>query len=373
MALKVCHFTSTHSPKDQRIFYKECISLAKEGYEVYLVEQGEDCVEEGVTILGTHETEKGRFYRLLKRPKKVYKIAKSVNADIYHFHDMELIPYAKKLKKKGKKVIFDYHEDYASRFAESDALPFPKFIKKLLQKMYCSYENAALKKFDAVISVTPHICERLSKVNPKTYMVTNYPLADSEIWNSEINYNAKSDYVAFAGQVSETYRLPFIAEAIQDIKGIKFKMCGPLRKSDDLDKIEAADVNGITEYLGKLPFMELPDFLRKSRLAFVLYIYSFNTAGHYGTLGSNKLFEAMLCGVPVVCTDYVLWKQIVEKHKCGICVNSYDKEELKRAVEYILDNPEEARKMGERGRKAVLSEYNWQTQVPELLKCYSEL
>ena len=63
--------TSTHREKDQRIFEKECISLAKRGYEVYLVEQGITEDAKGVHILGTGETKKGRYYRLLARPVNV--------------------------------------------------------------------------------------------------------------------------------------------------------------------------------------------------------------------------------------------------------------------------------------------------------------
>ncbi|MGN0380146.1 MAG: glycosyltransferase family 4 protein [Butyrivibrio sp.] len=373
MSIKVCHFTSTHNPKDQRIFYKECVSLADNGYEVYLVEQGESEKDSGVNIVGTKERNKGRYYRLLVRPRKVYKLAKKIDADIYHFHDMELIPYALRLKKAGKKVIFDYHEDYASRFAYSDALPGPKWMKKFFAALYCKYEKRAIAKFDAMISVTPHICSRLAQINANTVMITNYPLIYDDAWGKEHKYLGNSDYIAFAGQVSETYRLAFITKAIQKIDGIRFKICGPQRKKDDLEKIINADENGKVDYQGVISYMEIPDFLGKSRCAIVISPYGPNTGGKIGTLGNNKLFEAMLCGVPVICSDFELWKEIIEEEKCGICVSPNRAEEVEDAVKYIVAHPNEAEQMGVNGRKAVLDKYNWKTQECKLMELYKAL
>lgn len=78
-------------------------------------------------------------------------------------------------------------------------------------------------------------------------------------------------------------------------------------------------------------------------------------------------------GIPVICTDYVLWKEIVEKQeKCGICVNPYDANELHEAIKFLIENPEIAINMGKRGRKAVINKYNWQEQEKILFKLYQK-
>lgn len=373
MAIKVCHMTSTHRPKDQRIFYKECVSLANAGYEVYLVEQGGNEDTGGVHIVGTQEQNKGRYYRLLVRARHVYKIAKSLDADIYHLHDMELLPYGRKLKRMGKKVIFDSHEDFAMNFADSDALPVPGWMRRKIAKIYGWYERRCFKKFDAVISVTPHICERIAKSNPNTTMVTNYPLLQVDTWKQDMQYHAESGYVAFAGQVSDHYRVAYITKALQAVKNIEFRICGPLRSSSDLDKIMANDTNNIANYLGVLPYMQIPDFFNQSRAAIVLPGYSSNVGGKLGSYGCNKIFEAMSCGVPVICTDYILWKELIEKWCCGICVNPQDEQQLADAVQYVLDHPSEAAEMGKNGRKAVQEQFNWNTQEKALLTLYEKI
>lgn len=372
-AVKVCHMTSTHLPKDQRIFHKECTSLAKAGYKVFLVEQGGSCTENGVKIVGTGEAKKGRFYRLIIRPFFVYRLAKAIDADIYHFHDMELMPYGNLLKKHGKKVIFDYHEDYASRFADSDALHGPRVLKKLIAKIYAAYEKKSVKRYDAMISVTPHVCKRLARSNKNTIMVTNYPLLDVGNWIADSEYNEKSDYISFAGQISETYSVETIVDVIQDIPDIRLKMCGPFRRDEYREKIKTLDINNKTDYLGNLDYTEVPAFLKSSRLSMVIPGYSSNLGGKIGSLGVNKLFEAMLCGVPAICTDFVLWKEICERYKCALYVNPYDKLAIITAINKILDNPSLARKMGKNGQKAVRKHYNWNTQEVKLIRLYKQL
>jgi hypothetical protein len=115
--IKVCHLTSVHPIDDVRIFHKECISLAKNGYDVTLIACGEREYEEiknGVKCISLYVPVKNRLERMIKRPKAIYKKALEIDTYIYHFHDPELLPLGKKLKRKGKKVIYDAHKTASS-------------------------------------------------------------------------------------------------------------------------------------------------------------------------------------------------------------------------------------------------------------------
>lgn len=92
--IRVCHMTSAHSPWDTRIFHKECVSLAQAGYEVYLIQRGESHEQAGIHVIGVGQPTGGRLSRMTAFSKKVYETALALDADIYHFHDPELIPYA---------------------------------------------------------------------------------------------------------------------------------------------------------------------------------------------------------------------------------------------------------------------------------------
>ena len=103
--IKVCHVTSVHPVEDVRIFQKECVSLARAGYDIYLVQQGESYEKYGVHIVGFGNVESSRIKRMLHTSRTAYEKALAVDADVYHLHDPELLPYGIKLKKLGKKVI----------------------------------------------------------------------------------------------------------------------------------------------------------------------------------------------------------------------------------------------------------------------------
>jgi len=81
----------------------------------------------------------------------------------------------------------------------------------------------------------------------------------------------------------------------------------------------------------------------------------------------------MATGLPVIASNFPLWKEIIEGNNCGLTVNPFEPKEIAKAVEYLIEHPEEAKKMGENGRKAVLEKYNWENESKKLLKIYKEL
>lgn len=103
--MKVCHVTSAHSRYDVRIFEKECISLAKCGYAVTLIvnDDKKDEIKDGVKIVSTGFKPSGRRQRMLSSMKYIWAKMQEVDADIYHFHDPELLQMVSRLKKRNKK------------------------------------------------------------------------------------------------------------------------------------------------------------------------------------------------------------------------------------------------------------------------------
>ena len=125
------------------------------------------------------------------------------------------------------------------------------------------------------------------------------------------------------------------------------------------------------EYKGWVPHTEVKKIYSRSIAG--MAIHQSTQIMARGTLGVIKLFEFMEAKLPIICSDYPLWKDIVNQYNCGICVDPNDVEEIKSAINYIIENPEEAKKMGENGRKAVIEKYNWGTQEKVLLELYENL
>ena len=361
--IKVCHVTSAHSRYDVRIFHKECKSLAKNGFDVTLLvnDSLEDELIDGVSIKSTHFNPRNRFERMIKSQKHIKRKAIEIDAHIYHLHDPELLPLGYKLKRLGKKVIFDSHEDVPKQIEDKQWIPLP--IRKFISNIYERYEKYSVKKFDAAISVTPHIVKRFSIMNSNSILITNYPIIDP---NENIVRNPNKA-ICFAGGISPQWNHATVINAIESIKGVQYILAGA-GKEEYLESLRRLPGWCNVDYRGKVPHQEVKGIYSQAIAGIALN--DCNQAKGEGTLGNTKLFEYMEAELPVICTNYRLWKEIIEENHCGICVDPNDEEEIRNAINYILDNPREAQYMGQNGRKAVLEKYNWNIQAKELKKIY---
>lgn len=363
--MKICHITSVHYRYDGRIFKKEAVSLSKK-YNTYLLcnDELENEVKCGVKFVSTNFTPKNRIERFLLSNKKILIKALEIDADIYHLHDPELLNIALKLKKKNKIVIFDSHEDYPSNISQKKWIP--KYLRKLVSIMYEKKEKFVLKKIDAVVTVTTKIMDRIKKINKNTILITNYPILNN---NYGRKHNGKT--LCFAGGISKQWMHNNVIEAIKDLD-VKYIIAGN-NNSSYFESLKTLDGFEKVEAIGKISSSEVEDLYSRSTIGIALNDYVANVGFKEGSLGNTKIFEYMMAGLPLVATDFKVWKNIINKNNCGICVNPNDINEIKKAIEYLINNPKEAKKMGQNGRKLIEEKYNWETQEKELYKLYKKL
>ena len=216
MDKKICHITIGHTRYDGRIFEKECISLQKEGFEVVLIVNDDKDNEKknNVDIISVN-CPLGSKIKRLKAIKALYEKALEVNAELYHLHEPDLLMFARKLKKKGKKVIFDSHEFYPMQFAFRGANR--GFAKKIILKLYYLYETFFCKRIDAVIFPEKEILYKNKIIEPfegranKVITVGNYPV--EYILKKKIRSNEKFT-VVYAGSLSEERKLFLLYEKV---------------------------------------------------------------------------------------------------------------------------------------------------------------
>jgi glycosyltransferase involved in cell wall biosynthesis len=371
MRIKVCHFTSGHEAHDARIFHKQCRTLASADYDVHLVVPvGVTEVRDGVNICSIGAENYGRVQRMLSVSKKVYEKALSIDADIYHFHDPELIPLGLKLKKLGKKVIYDSHEDTPADILNKAWIP--RFLRSLVSKIYKLYEERSVQRFDAVVSVTPHYVDRFRKANVNSHLVTNYPILDElPPLKTEIHEGIDKN-ICFIGRVCDESMQRNIVKAVNGVEGVRYICAGPADK-DYLEELSLIPGWEFCDYRGPIAFSDAHDFVSQGIAGLQITDYIPNFGYNIGSLGNTKMFTYMLAGLPVICTDMILWKEIMDENQCGLCVNPHDIGAIREAIEFVRDNPERATQMGKNGREAVLEKYNWSTQVPNLLNLYSSI
>lgn len=363
---KVCHVTSVHERYDTRIFHKECKSLRKAGYQVSLIVNDDIADEEidGVKILSTKFQPSNRIERFLKGYRMVKNKIREVDAEIYHFHDPELLFLALSLKRKGKKVIFDSHENIREDIKDKEYIP--KRIRVLISKLYGLFEGYVLKRIDAVIGVSLGQMKLLGQIGNNATMITNFP----ELVNIKARSKDKREGICFAGGINSYWSHEKIIDVLEDVK-VKYMMCGPTDENY-LHYLKGHRNWKYVEYKGIIKHENVEDFLGGS-IAGMALLRPVHNMDKEGTLGNTKLFEYMRAGIPVIATDFSLWKEIINENKCGICVDINNRSEILNAIRYLSEHEEEARIMGENGQRIFVEKYNWETQVPILLDLYKKI
>lgn len=366
--VRICHMTCVHQRYDTRVFQKECKSLVANGFDVSLiVADGKgDEVKDGVKIYDIGTNKVSRWKRMTQITKLVKKKAIELDCEVYHFHDPELMFTGLALYRKGKKVIVDMHEDHPSYIAEADYIPARKVVAFFYEKL----ENYAAKRFAGIVTTRQVINDRLAKYNSNIQMITNFPRLET---NYKGHKESDTNVIVFAGAVVSNWRHKLIIEAIEDIDNVKYWLAGPVTDSY-LKSLKGLKGWSKVEFLGEVPYSKVCEMYENATMGVAVYHYCNNMGGKEGNLANTKMFEFMNFGLPFVCTDFRLWKQIVEQEeKCGICVNPYSKEEITKAIKYLIDHPEERKQMGENARKAAEKSYNWECQEKLLVGFYNKI
>jgi glycosyltransferase involved in cell wall biosynthesis len=363
---KIAHLTSVHPRYDTRIFLKMCSSLAALDYEVSLVVADGlgDETRNGVCIADVGSLP-GRLNRMFKTTRRVYRQAISLDADIYHLHDPELMPVGLKLIKCGKKVIFDAHEDLPKQLLGKPYLnPVAKYI---LSKTFALYEHWACPKFDALITATPFIRDKFLRINSNTVDINNFPLLD-ELTNTS-NWSLKQDEVAYVGGITKIRGIEEVIQAIGLTQDVRLNLAGNFSEKAVEESIKNHEAWSKVNEFGFLNRQEVNTILAKSKVGLVTFL----PAPNHIDAQPNKMFEYMSAGIPIITSNFPLWQKLVEDNQCGLCVNPLDPRAIAEAIQYFIDHAVEAEEMGRNGRLAVEEKYNWSIEEQKMFKLYEGL
>tara|TARA_B110000208_G_C11798606_1_gene440802 strand:+ start:1236 stop:2336 length:1101 start_codon:yes stop_codon:yes gene_type:complete len=363
LSIKVCHISSAHPPFDVRIFHKECVSLAKAGFEVSLVVTHDKAeTVNGVNIVPLPES-KGRLHRMFIKTHFAFYRSLKTKSKIYHFHDPELMGVGILLKILGKKVIFDSHENVSSQIEEKQWLG-NKFTRTIIKSFYRLLERFAILFFDSVISVTPEIVEFLSP--KKGVLVRNYPIL-SLIENSktqEVKNNLPK--VIYVGGLSRIRGIKEICEAVEMVGEEMELILVGLWESESF-KEECLSNKSKINYLGKVPLEQVYPIMKTATIGMsTLY-----PVHNYLNSLPIKAFEYMACKKPIIMSNIPYWEK--EFDGSAIFVNPKSAKDIAEKITWMLQNPEEAKKIGEFGYKTVNEKYSWDKEAETLLELYQKL
>ncbi|MET3287793.1 UNVERIFIED_CONTAM: glycosyltransferase involved in cell wall biosynthesis [Brevibacillus sp. OAP136] len=365
---KIAHLTSVHEPTDTRILHKECRTLAQAGYDVVLIAPHDrDEWLNGVRIRAIPQP-KSRLGRMLQTTWQVYRTAVKENASVYHFHDPELIGVGVMLKMLGKKVIYDVHEDLPRQILSKEWIP--KWLRHGLAVVSEAVEGTAARIFDRIVTVTSTIAERFPA--EKTVIVKNYPILGELTTITACPHVERPLCVTYVAAGITTVRgIHEMVHAMEILQhsGIRLILAGHISPIELRDKVATYPGWQCVEEAGYLNREQVGSLLNNVRAGLVTH----HPIVNYVDSLPVKMFEYMAAGIPVIASDFPLWREIVEGSDCGLCVDPLSPEQIAEAIRWIVEHPVEAQRMGENGQRAVADRYNWDREANKLLSVYEEL
>jgi len=229
------------------------------------------------------------------------------------------------------------------------------------------YENYSVRKFDCIITATPFIRDKFLSFNPNTVDINNFPLL-GELTNSK-DWSQKKDEVAYVGGIAKIRGIEQVVQAITLTKGVHLNLAGKFSEKTVEERVKSHEAWSKINELGFLNRQEVNEVLAKSKAGLV----TLHPVINYIDALPVKMFEYMVAGIPVIASNFPLWREIVESSQCGLCVDPLDPKAIAEAIQYMIDHAVEAEKMGQNGRLAVEQKYNWVIEEQKLFKLYKGL
>lgn len=364
MGRRIAHLTSAHPAFDARIFYRECRSLVREGYEVTLIAPHErDEVVQGVKIKAISKP-KGRLSRMTRTVWYIYREALRQKADLYHFHDPELIGIGALLKLTTKSgVVFDVHENYPLVALRRSWIP--RLLRPIGQLSVWLILRLFLPFFDAVVCAT----ESIEASFWHDCKITLKNFADLDVTSADDAH--ASDMLVYAGTISDERGLRQFLEAyllMNRIMPVRLRLIGVRYYDASLEEQLRRCPPGMIEVL---PWMKQEEALQRISEGTLGLGLDLPLPGSDGP--PTKFFEYMALGLPIVGANLPLMRKIVEGAGCGIVVDFRNPREVADKIVDLLRDPHRIEVMRQRGIEAFNKHYHWRTQAPKLLALYKEL
>lgn len=365
--MKVVHLTSAHPRDDIRIFLKECRSLATHGHEVTLVVADGRCdeVRDDVTIADVGRSA-GRLDRIFNVTRRVFRRAIALDADIYHLHDPELLPIGLKLKRRGKKVVFDAHEDVPKQLLGKHYLH--PWLRRVLSWGFAHFEHYACARFDGIVTATPYIRDKFLPINTRSVDINNFPMIGE--LESAVSWQDKAGEVCYIGSIAQIRGVKELVRAMESMRTpVRLNLVGGFAEVQVEAEVRTYSGWSKVNALGVQDRQGVRDVLGRS----VAGVVTLHPVSNYLDSLPIKMFEYMSAGIPVIASNFDLWRTIVEESRCGVCVDPLDPSAIAAAIDYLVSHRTEAKNMGENGRAAVLSHYNWAREEAKLIAFYDQL
>ena len=264
---------------------------------------------------------------------------------------------------KRIKIVYDIADFYADAYIPSSMV--------LLRKATAWLERTLIKTVDATIVVDESRLRQIHLDSLPFFVIYNSP---PDIYNelkSNVRMQEASDSkltLFYAGILERDRGLDLLIEAVQDLPDVELVVAGFGRMEKEFSNLIKGKRN--VKFLSRIPY----NAVLKLTLSCDCVIALYDPHVPNNVFASpNKLFEAMMCGKPIIVSDGTAMSNIVLREKCGLVVKYGNVNELKRSIGTLKNNRNLATSLGRSGRNAYLKKYNWHLMEKRLLQLYDSI
>jgi glycosyltransferase involved in cell wall biosynthesis len=373
--MHVCHITTVHPVKDARIFYRMCRGLVRRGIDVTLIAP-KTFSEESLLRPSSWNTRLGQAPRPL-RAGIALKAALDERADLYHFHDPELIPlgFALKILRPSSRVVYDVHEDYPSMMRDKYWLP--KALRPWASAGVKVANDLASKFLDGIVLADPGVAVDFQRwAAHRSQIYYNFP--SLAVFDGALRRPAESRVdLVYIGGISERAGIFVLFDALKILaqEGLEpsVRLAGYTDGEKGLamvrDVIQRLGLGPQVQFDGRIPHREVPSWIGSGSIGLVLL----QAVPKFMKNIPTKMFEYWACGLPVLASNLPPARQFVTEGKNGYLFAPDNAKQLADRIAYLLLHSEEREAMGRAGRRAVEEIWNNESQVDGLVGFYEKL
>ncbi len=368
----VCVVTSIHPDYDARV-YKHCLSVQRLGYRTVLISPW-PARDDGIERL-TFERSAGIQGRL-RHMAAIWPRLRKVNADIYHFHDLDLVPLMTAWHMvSGKPVVYDVHENYAEEMLYRHWVP-----SHLRLPLYLALKVGEPLATSILRNVVIVVESQTGTVAPPwlhTLLLRNYA-SRSLAAGAVDDHDRRPPGVIFSGRPHAGNGLHVFLDVAASVSrthpGVRFYLTDFFSSKDSLrdDVLARLEREGLTDTVHFLPRVLAHEIMQHLNQAAIAVSFDLRIPARLKAL-PVKLFEYMAAGLPIVSSDLPLAQSVIDSSHCGLLGRPEDPESLAKGVRHLLDNPALARQLGQNGQRAFMDRFNWESQEPALAAFYQRL
>lgn len=371
---QVVHMSSVHYPFDARIFHKELRSLSENGYDTTLIAHHEESVvRDGIEVrsLGAVESRIERWSGL----PRLFVAAWQEDADIYHFHDPELIPVGVLLAlTTDAAVVYDVHEDYSDAIQVREWIP--DAIRPPLSRLFPWVQAWITRLLDLVVTADDSVAAQLrAQTSTPVISLRNLPRID-DIEAEEGNIERSHKHVlAYVGGLDRERGLLEMLNVTARLRrsghDVGLWLLGPFQdnklEEETRTFMAREEIADHVRLFGYVDYSDIFGYLAQADVGLLLA-----DEARFERNVPTKFFEYLYSGLPVVSTEIPSLAEFRSSEYC-ITVPEGDIEHTTKTLSELLDDPDRIKKMGEAGQRKIETEYNWELEQKKLLLAYESL